>query len=86
MLWRTCVGAGHDVLEIALGLNPDWQSDKKRHEPDNSEQHEARYNTHALDLFQLNQSAVEILGVQEQHGLAMRANFWLSGAQNPRAC
>lgn len=35
-------------------------------------------------LFQLDQRAVEILGVQEKHRLSMRADLGLSAAQYPR--
>lgn len=35
-----------------------------------------------LDLFQLDQTAIEVLGVQEQHRLAMRADLGFTLAQN----
>src|SRR5919206_4217247 len=36
-------------------------------------------------LFELDQGAAEILGVQEQHRLAVRADLRLAAAQHPRA-
>jgi len=42
-------------------------------------------NALALRLFQLQQRPVEILRVQEQHGLAVGADFGLAVAKNPRA-
>jgi len=40
MLRRACMGAGDDVLEIALGLHADWQRDQKSHRPDDGEQNQ----------------------------------------------
>ena len=37
------------------------------------------------DLFQFDETAVEILGMQEQHGLAVGADLRLSAAQHPCA-
>ena len=36
------------------------------------------------NLFQLDQSTAEILGVQEQHRLAVRADLGFAVAENPR--
>ena len=41
---------------------------------------------HCLSLFDLDQRAAEILGVQEQHRLAVGADLRLAVAEHPRAC
>ena len=40
---------------------------------------------HGLGLLELDQRAAEILGMQEQHRLAVGADLWLALAKNARA-
>tara|TARA_R110002073_G_C9324855_1_gene568693 strand:- start:1 stop:273 length:273 start_codon:yes stop_codon:yes gene_type:complete len=80
---RASMGARNNIIKIALGLYPNWQGDQKGHCPDHREQNKTGGDTHRSDLLKLDQRAVEILGVQEQYRLAMRANLGLAGTQNP---
>lgn len=86
MLWRACMRAGHNIFQIALGLNTDRENDQEGHKPDHGEQDGGGNWTHDLHLLQLNERAIEILGMQEDHRLAVGPDFWLAIAQNTRPC
>ena len=59
---------------------------QKGHRPDHRKEDEARcHGAHGSDLLQLDQSAIEILGMQKDHRFAMCADFRLSGAEDTGA-
>ena len=73
---RSAQGAHDFFLVIRLRRSP-------RGPP--AEVFEARKKREVSDLFELEQTAVEVFGVQEEDRFAMGADLWLAGAQDTGA-
>ena len=67
-------------------LDPDRQDDEEHQRPDDRKKYQCRGNAHGAasfrsDLFKFDETAVEILGMQEENRLAMRPDLRLPRAQ-----
>ena len=78
--------ARNDGAVLALRAHADRQDGEQHRPPDHDVDGDGERDAHAASgLLQLDQRAVEILGMQEQHRLAVRADLGLAVAEHARA-
>jgi len=82
---RAGMGTFDDIPVLGLRARTQLKDDEKHQEPDHGKQHQGGGDRHRSGLLELDQGAVEIPGMQEEHRLAMRADLRLTPAEHPRA-